>query len=307
MATCFDIVTVGFSADLALLRLQARSLRLFFDARAIGNIFVLENDPEPAAFAARFESEVLPEYGDLAARVRLVSRAALVPDTFNSTGWRAQQALKLLIVSCITADAYIVLDAKNHFLRPVSYRTFVDSEGRFSSTRYVINGNMREYFDHSLRYFGLDPQEFARAAMPATTPYILYAPLVRHLITYIEARESITFSRFFLKRTRYVTEFFMYFGFMLRFGIDPRSLYYFGSSRTVTLFTRAPERATDVTRLLRSLYQDWVIAFGLHRNRINHLTETDCALIFEIWKTCGLVLRSEEASAFFRVAPFRRL
>lgn len=299
MAACFDIVTVAFSGDLALLRLQARSLRLFFDEHAIGRIFVLENDPDPAAFAARFEAEVLPEYGDLAGRVALVSRADLLPDTFSSTGWRAQQALKLLIARRITAEAYIVLDAKNHFLRPVGYGTFVDGEGRFASTRYVPKGNMREYFYHSLRYFGLDPGVAARAAMPATTPYVLYAPLVRHLVAYIEAREGGTFAEFFLGKTRHVTEFFMYFGFMLRFAIDPESLYYFASSRTVSLFTGSSDGTAAVTRVLKSLRDERIVAFGLHRNRIHNLSSLEREQLSDVWSGCGLMRTAAEMTAFW--------
>jgi hypothetical protein len=42
----FDFVTVGFGPDLALLRLQARSMGRFLDAGAVGQVLVVENGAE---------------------------------------------------------------------------------------------------------------------------------------------------------------------------------------------------------------------------------------------------------------------
>lgn len=302
MGSRFDIVTVCFSGDLALLKLQARSLRLFFHPDSIGRIIVVENDPSPQEFIVRFETEILPQYGELAKRVVCLPRAKLLPNTFGATGWRVQQVLKLLVVDELEQDACLILDAKNHFLRPVGWSTFADGAGRFASHLRKHTGSMAAYLGHSLNYFGVASADAMRAAMPASTPYVLDVPVVRYLLKYVETRERCEFAEFFLKRTRHVTEFFMYFGFMLRFGVAPETLYYFEAPRSISLFTRAPERPDAVLRALRSLRGERIVALGLHRNRLPQLQDRERRLLNGLWKERGVMLTQEDFVTFWSAA-----
>ncbi len=302
MSGRFDIVTVCFSGDLALLKLQARSLRLFFDPHSIGRIVVIENDSDPESFIAQFRSEVLPQYGELAERVACLPRSSLLADTFGATGWRVQQALKLMVAGHLQQTSYLVLDAKNHFLRHVGWNTFIDSGGRFASSLCSHAGSMATYLQHSLGYFGVASTNAAQRAMPATTPYLLDVSIVRYLLDYVEAREKCSFAEFFLKRTRFVTEFFMYFGFMLRCGIAPELLYYFDAPKTVSLFTRAPDGHAAVVRALRSLRNERIVALGLHRNRLPNLQDEEREYLNAIWRERGLLPTRDDLVAFWSAA-----
>lgn len=296
MSGRFDIVTVAFAGDLELLKLQARSFRLFFAPTSLARILILENDREPDVFLDRFQREVLPEYGDLQDRVTVIPKKTLLPDDYRATGWRTQQALKLLVEKHISTDAFLVLDAKNHFIRAADFATFASGE-KFRSTFRAVS-SMSDYLVRSLEYFGLDARESAKVTMPTTTPYVLNTSIVRYLIRYVEFRERCGFAEFFLGRNRFVTEFFLYFGFMLRFGIEPGALYEFGDPRSAALFTRAPVSPAAVTRVIQSLNDEWVVMFGLHRNRIGRFTESDKNLLVRVWREGGLFATDREAHSF---------
>lgn len=145
-----DLATVVYRDELPLIRLQARSIARMLDPRGIGAILVVVNDREEEACLAALR-EVLPDYGPFADRVELLrpadlfalrparlgprgplqrAKAAFTSNRWRypfgvkggwrgNRGWAVQQALKLAVARRGEAANLCILDAKNHFIRPV--------------------------------------------------------------------------------------------------------------------------------------------------------------------------------------------
>jgi hypothetical protein len=292
-------VTVTYRAELALLRLQARSFRKFVPPKLVERIVVIINEVDAAETLDAFRRDILPEYGDLARKVEVVQANELMADRGALRGWRKQQTLKLLYARRTTAAAYIVLDSKNHFIKRVSDTTFVGAEGRARSFRAAQRGSLMPYFVNSLRYFGLDPAEHVDRAMPATTPYVLDSAAVRDLLDDIEDREGVSFEKFFHAPGRDVTEFFLYFAHLLRSN-SVETLYRFGPRNAATLFTRWPESEEDIEQVLAKARKPSSVMFGLHKNRVGVLTGAHRKAVTDIWVEAGLFEDEAEAEAWLR-------
>ena len=176
----------------------------------------------------------------------------MVPRFFNRkwrrTGWRKQQTLKLLISHTLRNDFYVVLDGKNHFIRPVNRATFVTADGKMKSFRARQQGSLRPYFVNACAYFGLDPELYVNSAMPATTPFVLSRRLVRELLDAIQVQERTPFTEFFHAPKRKKKMYFAFIKVPRHSPID--DLYKFGKRNTVTLFTRWPDTKEQLeTRL----------------------------------------------------------
>jgi len=75
-AVGLDIVTVVYGRELPSLGLQAHSLARFLDPAGIERVFVVVNDADEAAVAARVEA-LRPAYGPFAGRLQVVTAEAL--------------------------------------------------------------------------------------------------------------------------------------------------------------------------------------------------------------------------------------
>jgi len=298
-----EFVTVFFSGDRILMKLQARSFRLFVAPEVVSVIHVVNNDEESGPARSAFESEVLHEYGDLAPKVVFHPWEEIISSKFKATGWRVQQALKLGVSRYVETKYYVAFDAKNHYIRHVARDDFftADDDAKPIMFRGTPKGNLREYFKRTFEYLEQDPDRYIENAMPATTPYILMTDIVRRLIDYIEGREGIGFEEVMLSRNRHVTEFFLYYGFLLRSGLFPEDIYKFTKKRAVTLFTRWPEREEDLDRALSLLARPEYKMFGLHRNRVARMTGQQRQVIVDTWIDAGLVADGDEAAEFLRV------
>jgi len=298
-----EFVTVFFSDDRILMKLQARSFRLFVAPEVVSVIHVINNDEESGPARRAFEAEVLHEYGGLATKVVFHPWDAVISSKFKATGWRVQQALKLGISKYVETRYYVVLDAKNHYIRDVGRGDFfsADDDQKPIMFRGSPKGNLREYFKRTFEYLEQDPDRYIENAMPATTPYILMTNIVRQLIEYVEDREGVGIEEVMLSRNRHVTEFFLYYGFLLRSGLVPEDIYKFTKKRGVTLFTRWPEREEDLDRALGLLARPEYKMFGLHRNRVARMTGQQRQLIVDTWIGAGLVADGDEAAEFLRL------
>jgi hypothetical protein len=147
-----------------------------------------------------------------------------------------------------------------------------------------------------MEYLGLDAEAMLARPMPATTPYILYADVVREMMSFVADREDALFERFFLLDRR-LTEFFLYFGYLHLTQRDPEQLYSFGKRIAVTLFTRWPEREEDIAKALGHLASPQYRLFGLHRNRTATLSPEHRALVIRFWQEAGLVASAAEAES----------
>jgi hypothetical protein len=292
-----EVVTVVYGPEVGLLELQARSFAGNLDHNAVKRVHVIINEEEPEKTISRIE-KILPLYGPHEPAVKLW-RASEISDATGHRGWRTQQSLKLLISRKINTPKYLVLDAKNHFIRPTTIDTFLCPDGRPRSFWTKQSGNLGNFLKSTLRYLDIDPAHANESVMPAITPYVMYTSLVSQLIEDIEFYESEKFEHFFHRPGIDLTEFFLYYAYLRNLGIDPVALYDFGKRYAVTLFTRHPDSPERLTATLAKLEDSATSVFGLHRNRIRGLDDISREKITRSWVSGGVFLTAGEAESFY--------
>ncbi len=277
-----------------MLRLQARSIGMYFDRSELGSILVIENDLDSEKFADAFEKIVRPEYGALSESVRLVRALDLLGRHVRIHGWRLQQVLKLKACGLCQGDNVLILDAKNHFIRPAAARDYVAEDGRLRSFLVSQRGHLERYFLNSFEMLKADPELFLDAALPNITPFAVKRRTVFDLVRFIERGDSESIIDLFALD---IAEFYLIQAFIVsRDGCLDKE-YVFGPENLVTIFA---DKANDGA--LESVFyiadKPDVLAFGVHWEALPLLTREAKLRIARFWMSRGLVGNIESASAF---------
>lgn len=195
-----DLITVVFREELAVLKLQARSVELYCQNANLGRIYVVVNDDTVDS------SEInLSWWGSLCDRVTVVHRSAWHID-YAENGWLTQQLLKLLATDLCTSTWSMVLDAKTIFVQqvnPVADRPQVgllDIYPVFDVSRQRVNNLFDVELTHQLG--------------PGGVPFILNNELTREMIKEVSNRTKKPFADWFQEQGM-VTEFILYAGYVL--------------------------------------------------------------------------------------------
>ena len=302
-----DLVVVGFSGELKLLKLQARSIRLFA-ADAFNAIHYIINEDNTRPFVTYYENEIAPELGALTAKTFLLEGKTVADMPLKRMDWRSQQSLKLLAARHVKAESFLILDSKNHFVRPVTAETFVSESGHLFTHRYEFNQNFRPKFENACRYFGMKDVLHDIQAMPTATPFMMSASVVRDLLDHTERQENIPFHQFFTG-TKDFTEFYFYFAYLLSKPGLLDQLYETRERPQVTLFRSVATSPGEVQKLTRVLEREAVYLFGVHREVLKAENPDIFRVIREVWQRFGLVTHDDEAAYFLtpdQPAPRRK-
>ncbi len=211
----YSFVTIGFEGDAGLLRLQARSMRLYCSPQLIEEIIIVDNS-SPAS-KKKWQGELLYQYGDLARFVRIVPASDIADMGTEAHGWFTQQVLKIEVAAIVRSERYVILDAKNHLIAPLG-REFLETptgRPRMSGKPY-IDHPMQEYLDRTLTYLHLDPQEHDSWFTRTDTPFTMLTREALELVREVEHKEGNAFASVFLQRK--LSEFFLYAGFLVSKG-----------------------------------------------------------------------------------------
>ncbi|AJP72613.1 DUF6492 family protein [Sphingomonas hengshuiensis] len=292
-----DIATVVYEPEIALLKLQARSIQKFFRHRDIGKIYIIVNEMAPEATYSALKRFVVDEYGELLSQVEVIPASHLMRPHVGESGWRTQQSLKLLVSIYMENDHYLLLDAKNHFVRPVSIRNFFDpATGLMRSSRVGNHGALDHYLQNSLNYFGIEPRDFS---LPMTTPYMMSTNIAQSLVQYVEQREGVKFDDFMHGSEHNVTDLFLYYAYIEFLLGGAEKFYRFGPRNSKLMFAHFASTPSQVDRVLGALEDSKILSFGLHRNCVAALTETDRARIIAFWVKQALFATEADARGFF--------
>lgn len=291
-----ELVVVGFTGELKMLALQARSLAKYAKD-VFTRIHYVVNEKDSKAFQRFFDKHIEPELGHLAPIAAVTPGAAVAGQNLKRTDWRSQQSLKLLAAKLVVAPQFLILDSKNHFIRPVKKSTFVAEDGRMTTHRYGINEKFRPQFENACRYFGAPMPAEGFLALPTVTPFMMSAQHARNLLSAVEAREKISFHSFFCGNKDY-TEFYFYLAYLLsREGLVDQ-LYQTRSRPQLTLFRSVARDEKALVDLLPILDQEDVYCFGVHRALAEQENPNINAAIAQIWSRFNLVQDEAEAAYF---------
>lgn len=291
-----SLVTVVFEPEIALLRLQARSLARFLDETSVAEIIVLDN--VAGGMRARTRRRVLAEFGPtLGPRVTII-RTTKLGVQHSTEGWRSQQAAKLLVARRIGTAHYVILDAKNHLIAPTSARDFVDDSGaaRGGTHTYAVHP-LRDDLERTLRYLGAADADVARLREdfpPTATPFVIDTSLALRMLRDVEASAGEPFAAAF-ERAR-LLEFFLYSGWSI---LRERRVPVSGDAIHAPIVwpRQATEQgALDAIHEAEAADAHW---FSVHRRVLARADAATRRRIIEFWVARGL-MGTAEAERFVR-------
>lgn len=298
-----DIVTVAFWDEIRLLQLQAKSIVMFLDTKLLSSIYVVVNDPSFNLFSKTFKDIVLPEYGPLSDKVILVDAQDICSRQTSMhlmKGWIKQQILKLYVASIVQEEHYLVLDCKNHFIKPISHKNFFSKSGLPKINTSKVT-NYHQHFSNSLSYFGINSRDYTDKSFPTITPYLIVTRIASDLIYEVERREKKPFSTIFLEKGPF-TEFYLYFGFLLSKHNNSFTAYSKQPRSMITLFTGTANKPTKGTLELLKTNNPNIFCLGIHRNVLINGNRTLLTAIEKAWLEIGLI-QSKEQFLYFRTIP----
>lgn len=302
-----DIVTVICRRDLSAAVLQARSIRLFFDSATLGRVLFICNEPSGELTKAELgpianenpnvqfisSEQFLPS-----GRRPLVSNARRTLHPFATEGWFTQQIIKIAVGRVVESDAYLLLDAKNHFIKPASRATFMADDGRGVATfgpLSRIRTSFQPVWRNCYSYFGLDPEAFTGDVIRPQTPFVVHKNLACDLMDEVELREGAPFSEAMLARMPELFEFFLIQAFAVYRDGRLDRLYRNASPRFATIFHSVVAKEPSFNAVLERAARDDVVTFGVHWAAVLLMSSAQRRQIAEFWKSCGLVTSQQEA------------
>lgn len=289
-----DIVTICFSDDVHLLRLQARSLARYMDIGILGQVILVINDPDPKAVQKRIISEVLSEYGTLAGKVVFFDHPVGLLKERPGAGWYSQQILKLQVSVAVKSDAYLILDAKNHLTRPVEVADFFAPDGKLLSYQNRMAERFRQEYRNAYLLFDVPFPSCNFGSLPTTTPFLAHRPTVRRMIPFIERRAGCDFASFFADHHTDYTEFSLYSAYMEAIAGGIGTVYQRRPKPCATLYRGAAQDMSRCREVLARIKKPAIYCLGVHRHVIEEGDANILAFIWRVWRKLGLVADGEE-------------
>lgn len=268
--------------DIRLAELQMISIDRFFNLQDYSKYKLIVNDDNGKDIAKHFESFALRSVSqDFRDRFEIT-----VAEPGVSTGWKTQQLLKLFTVADSASDWVLMLDSKNHYLRPVG------SGDLFAAGNAKIffrkpSGKQAEWLDGSLEFYGIEPN--TEKTLPTITPYMLKPEVVKLMLDDLCEKLSVTRGDIRLDQgpLKGTTEFFLYYSFMKKHKLIEK--YYSPADKMgETLFTKWPTAPEVTRRYLGEAIAGRHMYFGLHRRRIPLLSDSEKRLLAEVWEPLNL-------------------
>lgn len=289
------LVTVIFTGETNLLKLQARSIGLFVDPAFVDDIFIVLNDPESGPLNRLIKRSILPEYGPLKHKVRIINSRRLCK--LPKYGWHGQQVLKLEIARRVKTPWYCVLDAKNHFLRSFGAPDFYGDDQRPWNFDARVSEEMTPARVVSLDQFGLMDGGKTQKHLPYITPFPLPTQEVVALLDYCKKEQKDTIAHIIIKKG--ATEFLLFDAWLQFRMIDFNKLYHIRNRKPLITFWRnSPRQGIAFQRLSRSVEYPEVYILSLHRELYGFMEDDFMDWVISIWLDRGIVTSQREAEAF---------
>lgn len=282
----FTLVTVAHSLDLPLLKLQARSLHRYLVRDFVREIIVVDN----SVGTTLDRDTLLPQYGNLP--VRIIEAASIAPMP-KTSGWFAQQVYKMLIARHVWTKNYLMLDAKNHLVAPLTQSMLMAPDGRLRIGRYdYVKHPLKHYLLRCCDYFDIDKQVI-HSFLPTVTPFGVRTYLIRKLLTYME-RNGQSFAQSFLEMR--VTEFFLFGTYLLHLGDRLEDHYEFSPWIGDGLWTNF----TNEVMQQKIIELSPRCFFGVHRRAFKNMDATTHDMLASLWYERKLFDSYRDAIRFVR-------
>ncbi|WJY90198.1 hypothetical protein CCONF_08415 [Corynebacterium confusum] len=278
------IASIFYEKDFRLAILQALSIDRLFEKSGLCEYTVIANGSDDEALREQFLNAlgnvVSSEFKSL---VRVKTFSEILPG-IDKTGYYDQQAIKLAISRYYKerfgeeAPNYLMLDSKNHFVRPSSVEDFFHA-GRPVTARVAISPYWKKYVERSRLAVEIPESFFDNLMTPSITPCVFFTDVAVELVDFLEKKYETHLLRALSQSGG--TEFLLYVAWLEK--QDQLGLYHRSALPVRTLFTQHPDSDSGVEKMLDELVEKGIPLFGLHRNRLPKLSEEHRQRISDIW------------------------
>ncbi len=299
MKTNSTVVSIFHEKDIDFINLQARSFDLFVPDRFFDKIIIIDNCLKPIG-KDNFQ-KLKRAYGRHSSIVDYFL-AKDICSLKNMEGWFSQQALKLAISLEVLTSQYIVLDAKDHFVFPIS-KSFIyaDNGMPYLSCHSYIGHPLQDFLTRSLSLFDLNEDKYVQCFYQTITPYVMYTNVVRHLICTLEQKRNKPF--FEVLRGELITEFFAYAAFIVSTYDSIQKYYCIVEDKPDNISKNIwPEfnDAKNISIVLKGIEDSKYPLFSLHRRAVSGLSSSARDVVSSFWTRRGLFHSNRQANLFLR-------
>lgn len=289
-----SLVSIVYSNEIPLLKIQLKSLAIYADKTLFNEHLIICNDEKSVYDALKLELENL----DYPFKITVLCRNDILNDRNELfAGWYLQQSLKLYAARYISNDHYLVLDAKNHLIRPLQ------ADALFSSGKpimYTLSKKGDVYsaiMKRSSECLGFDNTDFSRFSVPVT-PFLIITKHVLQMLTILEREENGVVDAIAKKvdGTR-ATEFMLYSVFLSHLGhfSDHEPISY-KKTKNLTLFKSFDfKNVNEAKKKIKS-----TLWFGVHLQHFYKNRQATFELCYEVWEESGLIANKSDVDAIFR-------
>lgn len=288
------LVTVTFEGDARLTILQVLSVDRLLEPGSYQSYVIVLNGEDNQSLEAFILENVEGRISEQTrARIQFLDANDILSGE-PEFGWRTQQYLKLAVAGRVTTPYYLVLDGKNHFVRPSSLEEFF-TDGVPRTVLGRPSAALERFARASLDALDCDQDRWLPQAMPTITPYLMSREDVLAMIEIVARREQMSFAEAFAKPLSGVTEFYLYYAYLVFSG--RLNSYHPAAPLVTTLFTSWPSDPAVVASCIADAATCRKPMFGLHWRRLPQLTPDQRSGIVDMWRLH--LLRAGEDPTWF--------
>ena len=234
---------------------------------------------------------LMPLCGDLP--VRIIDATTLAPRPNNSNGWFTQQVYKLLVARDVSTKNYLVLDAKNHLIAPLTQPMLQAPDGRLRIEQHnFVNHPLKPHLLRACDYFGVD-HHVIHAFVPLGTPFGMPTDLVRDLVIHVERNDQPLMQSFLAAR---VTDFSFFGTYVLHLGHQFEDHYQWCLPIGDVLWF-----GHDNARMQQTISQaSQGCCFGVHRWTFHNMDATTQHMVASLWYERNLFASYDDGRRFIR-------
>lgn len=217
-----------------------------------------------------------------------------------ATGWYGQQVLKLAVAAVVQSDDYVVLDAKNHLVRPMRPGFFQTPDGRLRSYLQSYESHpLRQGLLRTLAYFDLSDPALVARFPPTVTPFAMRTDRVLAMMSDMASSGRRSFPDEFMRAD--LLEFFAYSAYLASHDGPLERWYSFDLPPATTIWPRGVQGGAlaDLLASADAAESPW---FSIHRRALSGLDAAGTTLLADFWTQRGLFDGEVEARAFIRRA-----
>lgn len=294
----YTFVTVAHGIDHGQLRLQAQSMALYCPVDLVASILIVENFD--AGAAVDWQAGLIALYGPLGKLVSFVSAQDLAAMPLSIGGWWRQQSAKLAVASKVATDRYVVLDAKNQLVFPLTRAFLEASDGRPKLNGYGFTDHpLRDALQRTLTYLDVDPGPAVASFSRTSTPFVMITAEAQAAQAFVEQKSGASFGQTFLDAR--LTEFFLYAGFLERTK-RLRTLYDFSQPHCAQIWGHSADEASCAKAVAQVSVAGACPFLAVHRVALANMDVIPRVIVGEFWMQRGL-FKSVQDAVRFTITP----